>query len=350
MAGLLCAYLLYFKLWWKPGIFHLFSILIYTALKKFITRIGIFGLLFVLNAIFIIIIDPYNIFFDSNFIDNEIKLLNLNRSDKVMPRGNALWKLTEYSRSPCNNIIIGDSRSRHINVELVKQLSGEDYYNFGIPGGNVNLIRDAFWMADSLANLKNVYIQVGFHNYNKNRDFDICKLVKTYAKNPFKMFFKSWFTIDSYYALLLEVAPKYRDILHKTQENVEANNKSNWDEVMQRQGYSVLNDYEYPQHFYIELSKIAQYCKLNKINLSFIIFPNHPHFFNIISELNLEDERARFKSDIYGLANTFDFNVENSITRNQDLFVDLYHTKHFVTDSLTKFVWGSQYGSGGNLK
>jgi len=308
--------------------------------RKFLYRILLFGVIFIANALFIFLIDPYNIFFNSNFIEDEIKIININRSDEAMPRANALWKLNEYSKTPKSNIIIGDSRSRHIDVNIIKNLTGEEYYNFGVPGGNYNLIRDIFWLADSKTDLKNVFIQVGFLNYNKFRNYDVYKLVMPYTKNPFRMFFKAWFSFDSFYALLYKIFPEYRNEVITSEEDNQKMNISRWNEVLDKQGYSVLKKYAYPNNYYTELLKIAEYCRQKDINLRFLVFPNHPDFFKIVSELNLEDERERFKADIHGLANTFDFNFDNAITNNKDLFIDLYHTKQCIIDSITNDIWG----------
>lgn len=298
-------------------------------------------MIFIANALFIVMVDPYNIFFNSNFIEDEIKMINIDRSDESMPRGTALWKLNEYSRNPISNIIIGDSRSRHIKVDIIEGLTGDEYYNFGIPGGNYNLISDVFWLADSLTKLKNVFIQVGFHNYNRFRDYNICTVVKPYAKNHYKLFFKSWFSFDSFYALLFKIFPKYRNEVKTSDEDLQIINNLKWSEVLDRQGYSTFKEYAYPEKFYDKLVNIAEFCKQKDINLRFIIFPNHPDFFEIISELNLDDERERFKSDIHGIAPTFDYNYDNEITRNRNLFIDLYHTNKIVIDSITTDIWGN---------
>lgn len=309
-------------------------------MKKFLLHISIFGIIFLLNGLFIFVIDPYNLFFDSNFIEDDIKQKSLRRSDEVMPRGCALWKLNEYAKHPNQNVIIGDSRTSGFDTDLIKEVAGESYYNIGIPGGNYNTIRDVFWYANDKAQLKNVVIQVGFHTYNKRINYDLINSIKKYLQNPFKTLFKNWFTFDSFKTLQLKISGT-KSLIDEEEANLKLrmDNLANWEEIKQSQGYAFLSNYEYPDNFYNSLKEISEYCHHNNINLTFVIFPSHPDFYNIIDDLKISKYRERFVSDINELGKTFDYTSATKLTTNKLLYYDLYHLKHSVVDSLTYEIW-----------
>jgi len=308
-------------------------------MKKLFLRISVFGTLFVLNALFIYSIDAYNIFFDSNFIENDYKKVYMTISNEVMPRGNALWNLNEYAKHPYQNIIIGDSRAMGFDTDILKEITNIEYYNFAIPGGNLKTIHDVFWFANERIQLKNVVIQVGFSTYNKKINYDLIKSVNPYLYHPYKMFFKNWFIFDSFKALQYKILnePVERD----TSDNLKLQNENfaNWDQLLQKQGYKVLSNYEYPDNYYAALKEISEYCKQNNINLQFVILPCHPDYYRIIEEMEMSNYRERFIRDINEMGKTFDYSsTENRIT-NKMSFIDLYHIKHSIIDSLTYKIW-----------
>lgn len=256
-----------------------------------------------------------------------------------MPRGTALWKLNEYAKSPNPNIILGDSRARGFDTDLIKEITNEQYYNFAIPGGNYKTFIDVFWYADGLTELKNVVIQVGFHNYSEGTNYDLISPAKEYMDQPYKMFWKNWFTFDSFESLKYKLRKEpfgnddayYRDLQMK--------NLANWDEVLHRQGYAVLSRYIYPEKYYNALKEISKHCRQNNISLSFVILSSHPDYYSIVEELNLSNSREKFISDINEMGKTIDYSASEKRITRELFFYDLYHLNHSVIDSLTYEIW-----------
>ena len=89
-----------------------------------------------------------------------LKLQNINRSDKTIILGSVLFKTHNFTRHPCPNIILGDSRAVLFSIDTVFKLTGDKYFNLGIPGGHYNTMIDNFWFAESKIKLKNVYVAI----------------------------------------------------------------------------------------------------------------------------------------------------------------------------------------------
>ncbi len=289
--------------------------------------------------LFIIIIDPFNYFFHSNFIDNKYKLLSINRSVESMPRGNMLYKIIEYQRNPVKNIIIGDSRAFGVDENIIQKTTGEKYFNFAVPGGNYNSLNETFWFVTEQTKPEKIYLQVGFHNYNLKRDNNLFRQALTVKKNPLHFFFELKYTCDAFYSLLYQVTDK--DPVTFSLDG--AAFEKNWNTVLQQQVRGAINHYVYPKEYKKELDKISAYCKDNEIELYFIIFPSHSDFYKIIEEENLNMEYQTFLKDILSLGKTYNFEQVNRLTSEKDNYQDVYHLKkEILNDVIISDIWGGK--------
>ena len=233
-------------------------------MKRFLNKLLILAIPFCIIMVFFILIDPYNYFSQSNFIDNQYKITSINRSVKSMPRGNMLWKIIEYKRHPAENVIIGDSRAFDIDTRIIDSITGEEYYNLAVPGGNYNSLVESFWyVTDNNSDLKKVYLQVGFHNYNLSRDNNLFKEANQVRKNPIYFIFEFKYTCDAYYTLqhyLTKKKPNHFSLTGKAFQK-------NWNTVLKQQVRMPISNYTYPEDYKKELQKISKYCKKNNIEL-----------------------------------------------------------------------------------
>lgn len=286
--------------------------------------------------IFEVIIDPYNYIFDSNFIDNETKTLSITRTESVIPRGVMFWNLIAFKKNPSNHVIIGDSRGASIDTALVKEYTGNEYFNFAVPGANYQTNISIFWHIAENTDLRSVYWQLGFPQYNlTEQSNNLFQAIYPYYDHFYKYLLKDWFWVDSYYAFYFHLFPRMKEKFYPCDDDRTLNRDKNWDEIIKRQGTWKLANYQYPEEIYRELRRISEYCKTNNIDLNFVIFPNHPALYSLIKDYDLEDERLHFKKDIYSIGKTYDFSYVNKFTLDSSLFFDLYHSKQFVTDTIT---------------
>jgi hypothetical protein len=283
-----------------------------------------------------IIIDPFNYFFESNFIENKTKSISAARSNKVMPRGTLFWKMNAFDRNPDSNVIIGDSRGVHIDTAMVRDITGEKYFNFAVPGANMETNISLFWHATKTIKLKSVYWQLGFSNFSENEHSpNLVEMISPFRENVIKYFFKSWFWADAFYTFYYYLLPGKKAELTPADETRISLRDKNWPEIIKRQGEWKFKNYSYPDNIFDDMEAISEYCETNGIDLNFIIFPSHPAYFQLIDTFQLTDERNQFKEEIYSLGKTYDFGFENKFTMDSTLFFDLYHVKQSVTDSIT---------------
>lgn len=306
-------------------------------MKKLLFKIWLLLVPFVVIAIIVIIIDPYNYFLKENFISDNVKFEVINRSAKSMPRGNTLWKMIDFKRSPAENIIIGDSRAYDLNVDTIKKISGLDIYNFGIPGGNYNSIIKTFWYICKFLKPERVYIQVGFHNYSSSSVYDLVNDAQNVMKKPYLFFTRFYFFGES----MLDV---YYSIFRKPDQKKNSGfDQENWNSVIENQGKSYLSTMKYPSAYYDELGKISEYCRKNNIELAFIIFPDNQDFHDLVSAYSLDDEYNQYKKDIQSLSTVYDFDTQDSeISKDRNNYRDIYHLNiNLINSYILPQIWNN---------
>ena len=83
--------------------------------KKLINRLALFSVPFLLGAIFIAVVDPYDFLNLSKIINEETKF-------KIAQQLNpCFWKLNKFAHNPNQFVIIGDSRMESMDTEIIRK-------------------------------------------------------------------------------------------------------------------------------------------------------------------------------------------------------------------------------------
>ena len=299
-------------------------------MKKFLKKAIIYLIPFLIYFIMVVIVDPFNYFNVSHFIDNKIKK---NTSYRLHYQ---LWKLIEYERDPLPNIILGDSRALYIKPREIYKFSNEKYFNFAYGGGTLSEIIDTFWYCTKKVKLKNVYIDINFNRYNaietRNRFVN--------AKNITQNFLGYAFNKTTFLALYYNLRGKFVNKNFRIGKP-KFDKEKFWQKKLHETAKYFYSKYVYPEKYHTELKKIASYCKKNNIKLVFFIPPIHVDLQNFIKKYELEEKNKQFKMDLAELGEVFDFNVDNKLTENVDNFVDPLHVDD-QNGVIVPEVWGNQ--------
>jgi hypothetical protein len=282
------------------------------------------------------LIDPYNLFNVSGIIGDNIKLKMINRSNESSPRGNILWKLIEYKHKPCSNLIIGDSHAFSINDKLVKEISGNKFYNFGIPGADTETKFNIFWFAVSQASLNHVIIQLSFLNWETNDDGNLYRFAKENIQKPYLCLFNSAVLGDSYQNIKYVITHKYEPNKYISKFPITIDLNKEFNSSLKR----LYNNYKYSDKNTNELKKIVNYCKKNNVIIEFVLFPLHQKYYDYLLKNDLMQFHIKFIADISQLGKTYNFSNNRTLNSNEKNFVDYYHPNQHITDSLTYLIWG----------
>ena len=324
-------------------------------MKSFVLKILIFSFPAIVYCLIIVISDPYNYFNVVRIMNNDLKSLNFFRSEKTIVLGNMLFKIHNFNRNPCPNIILGDSRAGHLSKDTIYKLTGINYFNFGIPGGSYKTIIHLFWFAESKIKLKNVYITIGLHNYVKNWGKDLYCEAMAMDKNIYPYFTAPLLVNEAFYHLKIFLNNKIYTPLFSQKNKKKGNGKykiiwrkvisqKDWDEKNAFRKNNFIRWHTHPDDILDSLTKIAEYCKKNDIKLVFIMVPYQEDFYKTVKVAKLEEEMLRYRRDFCNLGEVFDFDYENEITQDRSLFRDLFHANDSVYSIMCEEIFGGKKG------
>ncbi|RLD73289.1 MAG: hypothetical protein DRJ10_17995 [Bacteroidetes bacterium] len=304
-------------------------------MRKYFIKGFYFCIPFLIIFIFIFFVDPYEFINVSHFINSDDKIDVYKRSDESSPRGTMLWKVLHYRRKPVANVLIGDSQGTNIDEDLIKAESGKDVFNFCIPGSSYNTMFETFWFVNDQCKLENVYMQLGFMNYNAKRPYSLFHFAQDYIDNPFLYFTTKEILFDSFYNTYYQI-DKDSDFIHGS---YEYDSFEKLDELSTYRLKLFFEPYSYPTEYINELKKITDYCMVNDINLKFIILPTYKGVQEYLETNDLISMRDKFREDIKSLGYVYDFNQPGDITKQRKNFKDYFHPHNHVLDEVTRKIW-----------
>jgi hypothetical protein len=298
-------------------------------MKRLLLKFLIFLSPFLIYCIIVVIIDPYNVIGYSKIISNDLKLNNaaiINES---------LWRVQLFKIKPSPNILFGDSRMA-FKVDSLKNLTGEEYYNFACGSGNLPEMISSFWYAAKQIKLNKVYFGLNFELYNLSNSRDRISGSIAIADNPL-LYFTNLNVLEASFQILKAKLTNSQTVVSSVPE---MDKEKFWKYQIEMSGTRYFNNYVYPKDYFTKLSEVVNYCTQNNIKISFIILPTHIDLQKLISTYHLEENYNQYLSDLKSLGEVYDFNYENELTKIIDNFGDPFHVTASILDTLTKIIWG----------
>ncbi len=294
---------------------------------KLTVRLAWFGLPFLLAALFILIIDPFDFFEAAGVIPDEIK------RPIAMQLNPPLWKLNRFEKDPKEFILLGDSRMAPLETEVIKEVSGEDYANLGYGGASVREIIETFWIIVKKTPPKKVFIGVNLEKYN---DYEVTNRVSSYAaihENPAIYFVDHGVWEAAYYNI--------RGYWGKAKFTLGTPNMTReefWQEDLKTWGL-YYKKYAEPKKYRQDLLEISKYCRKNGIELKFIIFPAHIDAQKLITDAGFQTQNEALHRDLTACGDVYDFNWANDLTENENNFLDPVHVNQETRRVIITEVW-----------
>lgn len=295
-------------------------------MKKKPTSVIILFAILLAYIIAVIIIDPYN-YFNTGIVNQDVKFRI------AYPLNQRLTKIIGYKHEPSPNILIGDSRINGLNIDLISEVTGEKYFNFGYGACTVPETIDNFWFAAKQQELENVVIGISFSTYNTYYNKNIFNEAVR-SSTLFNYVFNSS-NIQVIYYMFKDLLSKEKIVLGKPVMDKE----KYWPKLIINETTKFYKLYKYPDKYYQELKDIQNYCMENNINLTYFIPPTHIEVQEKIDEFSLVKENIKFKDDISSLGKLYDFNYDSELTRNKENFSDPFHFNRDVASILINIIF-----------
>lgn len=301
-------------------------------MRRFFLRILLICAPFALVFGTVVVVDPYNYFNWCHVVGDEVKLKNLNHDGKTMAFSNLMWKMKEYRRKPTPNVLIGDSRLSYFDLQYLEGATGQQWYNFGVPGGNHRTALDVFDYIDSIAAPERVYLQVSFRNMAAGQDYDIFSEPLAVEGTPGLYVSNRRVLAATWLAIKAGASPgsvKY-DVL----------SPDHWNNVMTMERQAAAA-FRMDTSIYGLMAEVAAVCRKQNTELVLVEWPSHESLHAVRSGAGLGAQRAAYTARLLSIATYIDLDTPgNPISADRSNFRDPLHlsteAQRKVVDALFK--------------
>lgn len=140
-------------------------------MKRLLGKLCLFFLPILFYLIFFLFFEPYNYF--------GIQKNNYTAADQL------IYRVRRFDNQPQNALLLGDSRMAHLDLDLVREVSGKSFSTLAFGGASLEEIIDLFWYAvDKNPDIDTVYLEVSFYLLNENYDRDRISNIEIITHNP----------------------------------------------------------------------------------------------------------------------------------------------------------------------
>jgi hypothetical protein len=294
-------------------------------MRLFVTRLAIFVVPWILYALAVVLVDPFDKFRVGHLVPETSKAM------AAPVFNNGLWKVIRFEQDPGENITLGSSQMNNIKVSLIKDVSGLDYRNLAINGGSLVDIIQMFWFAESKTTLRRVCIGVNISNFNRATDRDLLsgalateRSALSYVVNRDVLAAGANLVAATYFGgSLRSDAPAMskdafweREITYGTARN--------------------FFNYRFDEDAFLRLQEVAAYCRTHGIDLKFLILPSHQEVHAQIRAFGVTAAWAGLARRLSELGRTYDFDVDDGTTSDRARFNDPFHFDQSVARAIAE--------------
>lgn len=296
--------------------------------KKYFILSVLFSILLFISGIAVrYIIDPVG-------INNKVNL-GLYKDVALAYR---IQKFVELNEFKPNTIILGGSRSHYLNPKDLEKYTHDKVYNLGLTYSTLE--EQYYFLKYSIEHfeIKNVVIGLNLYPFSEKLEDNSSDFDKTLFEDGFTIFkqIKHYLSLPLYkylkYAYQNEYTqPFYEDgAITAYHQSIVLQNRT-WKDRQQNslEGYrkKYTNYLELGDNSFEYYRKMVQLCKDNNINLKVFTTAVHVSQLKILEDLNKMDLFYKWKEELSKIAPYYDFLTENSVTTNDENYIDTSHIK-----------------------
>ncbi len=298
-------------------------------MKRVLQRSAIFALPFILLTVFVGVVDPFDCLGFSSLVTDVVKW------QAAQPLHNPLWKIRKFTESPVSRLILGDSSMASLNMNELRSVTGQEYFNFAYGGGTLVEAIDTYWFAAARIHLDAVYIGIGLINFNEYQNLNRVPEAKAMVASPLK-YLTNRIVVEAAFMSAYSALTGRLDNLEAPPMSREAFWRYQIDESLPQ----LLHAYRYPSSVAAQLERVAADCRMRGTQFVIVIPPNHIELQEKIVALGLAVDEARFKIFVAGLGTVYDMDYRNAFTTERTNFSDPFHTvdDHMIIQE----VWGNR--------
>lgn len=287
------------------------------CMKKFIWKLTLASLPFIIYLTIFIIYEPYNYW--------GIK------DSKSGRWATPLARVREFQRNPAENLILGDSRMNHFDFDYVEEIEGERFANLSTGGQALNLSRELYEWAKSQIAVRDVVIDASFYQIREGNDSPSAQAVFAIAEQPLAYITTRDYVVEAFELFITDIEDFFaRGNMEQTSESSIAQNDSKYrEDLVIYATDSILpccKKYSIGEEQMRDIIFIADDVRENGGEPLIICPPVQESIWDyVIFPLELEDELETYKSELEEHSMIYDMEWISDFARNQDIYADGFH-------------------------
>ena len=292
-------------------------------MKSFLFKIFLAAIPFLAYATIFIVFEPYNYW----------GLKPLYTGEWTTP----LARVRQYLRSPSENIIIGDSRMNHFDLDLVEKYTGKKWCNLSTGGQAINMTHAMFTWANEQKKVKDCLIDVSFYQLSRDSRSSSVQPVFYIAEHPLK-YIVTWDYVAEAWTSLANAIKRNDSPIYTHEKTIDieqiiaSDNKYRKDLL----DYALYNIYPDAENYSVDsesLTWIIDLIKTVKENNGCmrILYPcvQESIWEYVLEPLKIEPAIQEYKAILSAYPiNTYDMEWKNPLCKNQDVYADGFHFKN----------------------
>lgn len=240
-----------------------------------------------------------------------------------------LARVREFQRNPSENLILGDSRMNHFDLDTVEEMTGCRYANLSTGGQGLNLSKELYDWAKSQTAIKNVIIDASFYQIRRGSESPSAQSVFKVAEQPLVYITTRDYVVEAFELFVESIRNKKENTIPIT-ENIETKESNKYREDLRLYAleniYPSCQDYTIGQEQMNALIYIVQDTRANNGEPLIVCPPVQESIWDyVIFPLELEDELEKYKTELQQYSVVYDMEWISDFAKNQDIYSDGFH-------------------------
>lgn len=283
--------------------------------RRLLKKGFLFALPFLLWALAVVVVDPFDYFNVSHAFTEENKIRNAASLNWVV------FNMLKEKHEPSENLIIGDSRAESLPLEQINALTGQTYFKLSANALKLNESFDLYDFAGRQKPVKRVIFTLNFNEFNEFAFADRVSSVESMIQNPLIYLFDRSVAQAGYYVVRATLPS--RQVVDSTPPMAQ---DAFWDYIVNVRAREHYERFRYPEGLLKRMTTLVAQARTNGTEVTFIIVPHHAEFQRRVREFGLNDTYVRFKQDLSKLdARVVDFDYDNAMNEDRANFRDPLH-------------------------
>lgn len=285
-------------------------------MKKFIMKLVMALIPFILYAVLFVSFEPYNYW--------GIKPLKTGRWATPLAR------VREFMREPSEYIILGDSRMNHFDPDYIEELTGHRYANLSTGGQGLNLTLELYEWALQHVEPEKVVVDASFWQMVGGTS-PSAKAVFYMAEHPLQYIVTRDYVIETFEALIATFKePVVNEVELPETDRLEIERDTKYrDDLLEYTFVNILpfsREYVYSEESLGYLCTIAEDINSRGGEIVFVAPPVQECIWDyVIEPCNIKGQMDDYKKILLGYGTVYDFEWKSEFAKNQDYYDDGFH-------------------------